>query len=99
MNATPVHPSLRMFTVVVPATGGTFELGDRQQTPTCSRDRSRAGQNERTQDSVVQVQPSVFVDLADTLRGSTALRRSPVLIESDQPSPAGTRERDQESAT
>jgi len=58
--------SLRMVTVVVPAAGGTFELGEALATTSLTIAR---GRTERTQDSqVVQVQPTVFVDLADTAR-------------------------------
>jgi ABC-type transporter Mla MlaB component len=57
---------LRMFTVVVPSTGGTFELGEALATASVTIKR---GRTERAQDSqVVQVQPTVFVDLADTAR-------------------------------
>jgi len=58
--------SLRMFTVVVPSTGGTFELGEALATASVTIKR---GKIERAQDSqLVQVQPTVFVDLADTAR-------------------------------
>ena len=58
--------SLRMFTVVVPSTGGTFELGEALATASVTIKR---GKTERAQDSqLVQVQPTVFVDLADTAR-------------------------------
>jgi hypothetical protein len=62
----PCISSLRPFTVVVPATDGTFELGEALATASVTIKR---GRTERTQDSqIVQVQPSVFVDLADTAR-------------------------------
>jgi hypothetical protein len=58
--------SLRMFTVVVPSTGGTFVLGEALATASVTIQR---GRTESAQDSqVVQVQPTVFVDLADTAR-------------------------------
>jgi len=58
--------SLRMVTVVVRAAAGTFELGEALATASLTIAR---GRTERTQDSqVVQVQPTVFVDLADTAR-------------------------------
>jgi hypothetical protein len=58
--------SLRMFTVVVPSTGGTFELGEALATASLTIKR---GRTESTQDTqLVQVQPTVFVDLADTAR-------------------------------
>ena len=58
--------SLRMFTVVVPSTGGTFELGEALATASLTIKR---GKTERTEDTqLVQVQPTVFVDLADTAR-------------------------------
>jgi hypothetical protein len=58
--------SLRMFSVVVPSTGGTFELGEALATASVTIKR---GRTERAQDSqLVQVQPTVFVDLADTAR-------------------------------
>jgi len=62
----PCLGSLRMFTVVVPSTGGTFELGEAQATASLTIKRGRI---ESTQDSqLVQVQPTVLVDLADTAR-------------------------------
>ena len=58
--------SLRMFTVVVPSTGGTFELGEALATASVTIKR---GKTEQAQDSqLVQVQPTVFVDLADTAK-------------------------------
>jgi hypothetical protein len=66
--------SLRPFTVVVPSTGGTFELGEALVTASVTIKR---GRTQRTQDSqVVHVQPTVFVDLPDTARlesGGTAV--------------------------
>ena len=62
----PCIGSLRMFTVVVPATVGTFELGEALATAAVTITR---GKTERTQDSqLVQVQPTVFVELAGTAR-------------------------------
>jgi hypothetical protein len=62
----PCISSLRMFTVVVPSTGGTFELGEALATASVTIKR---GRTERAQDSqLVQVQPTVFVDLAATAR-------------------------------
>jgi len=56
--------SPRMFTVVVPSTGGTFQLGEAQATASVVIKR---GKTERAQDSeVLLVQPTVFVDLADS---------------------------------
>ena len=58
--------SLRMFTVVVPSTSGRFELREALATASVTIKR---GKTERAQDSqLVQVQPTVFVDLADTAR-------------------------------
>lgn len=58
--------SLRMFSVVVPSAGGTFELGEALATASVTIKR---GRTERAQDSqLVQVQPTVFVDLAGTAR-------------------------------
>jgi hypothetical protein len=55
-----------MFSVVVTATGGTFELGDALVSASVTIKR---GKTERAQDSeVVQVQPAVFVELANTAR-------------------------------
>jgi hypothetical protein len=60
----PCIGSLRPFSVVVPSAGGTFELGEALVTASVTITR---GRTESTQDSqVVQVQPEVFVDLADT---------------------------------
>lgn len=60
----PCIGSLRMFSVVVTATGGTFELGDALVSASVTIKR---GKTERAQDSeVVQVQPAVFVELANT---------------------------------
>ena len=54
--------SLRMFTVVVPSSGGTFELGEALVTGSVTIKR---GKTQRTQDTqLVQAQPAVFVDLA-----------------------------------
>lgn len=62
----PCIGSLRMFTVVVPAVGGTFELGEAQATAAVTVAR---GKTEHTQDSeLVLVQPTVLVDLAGTAR-------------------------------
>ena len=56
--------SLRMFTVVVPSDGGTFQLGEAQATASVV---SKRGKTARAEDSeVVVVQPTVFVDLADS---------------------------------
>ena len=56
--------SPRMFTVVVPSTGGAFQLGGAQATASVLIKR---GKTERAQDSeVLLVQPIVFVDLADS---------------------------------
>jgi hypothetical protein len=58
--------SLRSFTVSVPSSGGTFELGDAQANASVVVKR---GRTERAQDAeVVDVQPAVFVELADTAR-------------------------------
>jgi hypothetical protein len=54
--------SLRMFTVTVPSSGGTFRLGDAQANASVV---IRRGKTERVQDvRTVDVQPTVFVDLA-----------------------------------
>lgn len=56
--------SLRAFSVLVPSSGGTFELGEASVTASVTIKRGRL---DSTQDSqVVQVQPAVFVELADT---------------------------------
>jgi hypothetical protein len=56
--------SLRPFTVTVPSAGGTFQLGKAQASASVL---IRRGRTERAQDAeVVDVQPTVFVDLADT---------------------------------
>jgi hypothetical protein len=56
--------SLRMFTVVVPSGGGTFQLGEAQASASVVIKR---GKTQRTQDSeVLVVQPNVIADLADT---------------------------------
>ena len=56
--------ALRMFTVVVPSEGGTFELGEAVATGAVTIKR---GKTQRTQESeVVQVQPAVLVDLGGT---------------------------------
>jgi hypothetical protein len=58
--------SLRMFSVVVPSASGTFELGEALVTASVTIKR---GKTERAQDSqVVQVQPAVFVELANTAK-------------------------------
>jgi hypothetical protein len=58
--------SLRMFTVAVPSIGGTFELGAALATASVT---IMPGRIERAQDSqLVQVQPTVFVDLAGTAK-------------------------------
>jgi hypothetical protein len=56
--------SLRPFSVTVPSAGGTFELDDAQVNASVLIKR---GRTEQTQDAqVVDVQPAVFVDLAET---------------------------------
>jgi hypothetical protein len=56
--------SLRNFTVVVPSGGGTFQLGEAHATASVTIKR---GKTESAQDSqVIDVQPTVSVDLADT---------------------------------
>jgi hypothetical protein len=58
--------SPRPFTVTVPSAGGTFQLGEAQANASVLIKR---GRTERAQDAeVVVVQPTVFVDLADTAR-------------------------------
>jgi hypothetical protein len=58
--------SLRSFSVLVPSSGGTFELGEASVTASVTIKR---GKLDSTQDSqVVLVQPAVFVELADTAR-------------------------------
>jgi hypothetical protein len=58
--------SLRPFGVNVRTTGGTFHLGDAQANASVV---IRRGRTERTQDAeVVDVQPTVSVDLGDTAR-------------------------------
>jgi hypothetical protein len=58
--------SLRPFGVNVRTTGGTFQLGDAQANASVVISR---GRTERAQDAeVVDVQPTVFVDLGDTAR-------------------------------
>jgi hypothetical protein len=60
----PCIGSLRSFTVIVPSSGGIFDFGDALVTATVTIKR---GRTETTQDSqVVDVQPMVFVDIADT---------------------------------
>jgi hypothetical protein len=60
----PCIDSIRGFSVTVPSTGGTFGLGDAQVNASVLIKR---GRTERVQDAqVVDVQPTVFVDLADT---------------------------------
>jgi hypothetical protein len=62
----PCIGSLRPFTVMVPSSGGTFELGDALVTASVTIKR---GKTESTQDSqVVDVQPTASVDLADTAK-------------------------------
>jgi hypothetical protein len=62
----PCIGSLRPFTVMVPSSGGAFELGDALVTASVTIKR---GRTESTQDSqTVDVQPTAFVDLADTAR-------------------------------
>jgi hypothetical protein len=62
----PCIGSLRPFTVMVPSSGGTFELGDALVTASVTIKR---GRTVSTQDSeVVDVQPTVFVALADTAK-------------------------------
>jgi hypothetical protein len=61
--------SLRSFSVVVPSSGGTFELGEAFVTASVTITR---GKTQSAQDSqVVLVQPAVFVELADTARLET----------------------------
>jgi hypothetical protein len=56
--------SFRSFTVSVPSAGGTFELGEAQANASVLIKR---GRTDRAQDAaVVDVQPAVFVDLAET---------------------------------
>jgi hypothetical protein len=58
--------SLRPFAVTVRAAGGTFQLGDAQANASVVISR---GRTERAQDAeVIDVQPTVFVDLGDTAR-------------------------------
>jgi len=58
--------SLRSFTVAVPSTAGAFQLGQAQASASVTISRGRTA---RAQDSaVVDVQPSVFVELAGTAR-------------------------------
>ncbi|SRR6266508_3499906 len=56
--------SLRMFTVVVPSTGGTFQLGEAvaNASVTIKRDKTESARDSE----LIQVQPTVFVDLANT---------------------------------
>lgn len=62
----PCIGSLRNFRVVVPASEGTFELGEASVTASVTIKR---GKTESTQDTqLVDVQPDVFVELADTAR-------------------------------
>lgn len=57
---------LRMFTVVVPSAAGTFQLGEAQVTASIVIER---GKTQRAADSQpVDVQPTIFVELADTAR-------------------------------
>jgi hypothetical protein len=60
----PCIGSLRPFSVVVPASAGTFELGEALATASLTIQRGRTEQVHDSQ--VLDVQPSVFVDLADT---------------------------------
>ena len=56
--------SLRSFRVLVPSSGGTFELGEASVTASVTVKR---GKLDSAQDSqLVLVQPAVFVELADT---------------------------------
>lgn len=56
--------ALRLFAVTVPSAGGAFELGEAQATASVVVQR---GKTMRAQDSqAVEVQPTVFVELADT---------------------------------
>ena len=56
--------SLRSFTVVVPSSGGTFELGEALVTGAVTIKR---GKTQRAEDSVVaSAQPAVLVDIAPT---------------------------------
>jgi hypothetical protein len=81
----PCISSLRMFTVVVRSTGGTFELGEALATASVTIQR---GKTERAQDSqVLTVQPTVFVDLADT--ASLESGGDAVLIDVTVACPAG----------
>jgi hypothetical protein len=58
--------SLRPITVTVTSAGGTFQLGEAQANASVLISR---GRTQRAQDAeVVDVQPTVFVDLADTAR-------------------------------
>jgi hypothetical protein len=58
--------SLRMFTVSVPAAAGTFRLGEAQAAASVAVTR---GKTERAQDvETLFVQPTVFVELADSAR-------------------------------
>jgi hypothetical protein len=58
--------SLRSFGVTVQSAGGTFQLGDAQANASVLIKR---GRTERTEDAeLVDVQPTVFVDLGDTAR-------------------------------
>jgi hypothetical protein len=60
----PCIGSVRMFTVVVAAAGGTFELGEAQVTASVTITR---GKTQRAQAAeLVLVQPTVFVELDDT---------------------------------
>jgi hypothetical protein len=60
----PCIGSIRLFTVVVPSSIGTFELGEAFATASMTIQR---GKTERIQDSqVIDVQPTVFVELAET---------------------------------
>jgi hypothetical protein len=62
----PCIGSLRGFTVVVPAATGTFVLGDAQATAFVTIQRGKTATTQASE--LVDVQPSVLVDLADTAR-------------------------------
>jgi hypothetical protein len=62
----PCISSIRSFSVLVPSGGGTFELGEASVTASLAIKR---GRTETTRDAeLVDVQPAVFVELADTAR-------------------------------
>jgi hypothetical protein len=60
----PCISSVRMFTVVVPSGGGTFQLGSAQATASVIIQRGRTQQAQDAE--VLFVQPSVLADLADS---------------------------------